>query len=68
MSRHPKFMTEAEVETVRRAIGMRTPINERSHEPMTEMDRAIFAEAVGIAIKERLDEYHTAAGKSIIRK
>jgi hypothetical protein len=56
MSRRQKFMTESEVETVRRAIGL-APVNERSH-VSTEMDRSVFAEAVGIAIRESLDEYH----------
>ena len=57
MSRRNKLMTENEAETVRRAIGLRAPINERSHAPMTETDRSIFDEATGIAIRESLDEH-----------
>jgi hypothetical protein len=56
MNRRNTFMTKSEVETVRRAIGLRASIVEKS--APTEMDRSVFAEAVGIAIKESLDEYH----------
>jgi hypothetical protein len=64
MSRHSKFLTQDEVETVRRALGLRIPINEGSA-PMSERDTSIFAEAVGIAIAEALGE-HRAEDKATI--
>jgi hypothetical protein len=48
-----KLLTENEAETVRRALGV-APLNEES--PTLESDRSVFAEAVGIAIRELFDE------------
>jgi hypothetical protein len=71
MSRHDKFMTENEVETVRRAIGShiaseksRAVTGKESYAPRTESEKSVFYEALAEALDIRFDEQrreHAAA-------